>query len=152
MNVAQQLTKIGVSIDYHRIIAVLEQVSGRWHLPLRGARVTSADALHEPAQWLVAHLAEHVDVIGHPAVSMDAHAGGFQRIRDEAIEPESIVIGVKNVLAMIATQDDVVIATRDVESGTSRHPCQPNSRRAARELDGATLQGSLAAGYLPRRR
>ncbi len=77
-------------------------------LLLNAACEAGADALHEPSRRLLRDLNKHVDVIGHPAVPVNACARMRERARHDRIQRLAIGVLEEDVASVISAGRDVV--------------------------------------------
>jgi hypothetical protein len=92
-------------------------------LCLHFASVATRNAQHDSAKWHFPDLHEQVNVIRHPAVRMNPRTESIDRLGDDFIQPITMLVPEENVLSMITTQGHVIETKRNVQPGSSRHPC-----------------------------
>jgi len=91
--------------------------------------------MHQSTEGCFSHLREQMQMIAHPAVSMQSRTKARDDFADDLIEARAIAARVEDVLSVVAPQHDVIDPSRHVQSGAPRHSClqsQPGSRLAYR--------------------
>ena len=108
VNVSDELQQIAVGIHENGVITFLEQVPSRMQAALNAARVSSSDPEHQPPQRNVAYLNQKMHVIGHQTVCVQSGGEAFDDFGSELVEEISVFGLEEYVLAVIASQRDVV--------------------------------------------
>jgi hypothetical protein len=135
VNVSDQLEQVSVDIDEPRSVAALEEVSSRSEPSLVVTSVAAGYAMHQSTERRFGHLREQMQMIAHPAVSMQSRTKAREDLADDLIEARAIAARVEDALPVVAPQHDVIDPSRNVQSGAPRHPClqsQPGGRLAYR--------------------
>jgi hypothetical protein len=122
MNIAHELQQVGVSINQYGPVSPFKQMPGPLHPFVRRPGVLCTEPSHQMGQRPIADLHGHVNVVGHPAIGMDAASITFQSRSEEGHPAVTIRVGKEDSLSVITPQDDMVKATGHVQSRFARHP------------------------------
>jgi hypothetical protein len=76
---------------------------------------------HDAGQRFRSHLYQQVQVIGHPAVTVQLRFVFLESARDDGIQKMPILVAAEDRLLMIATQGDVVETAGEVNTKGSDH-------------------------------
>ena len=78
---------------------------------------TNRNPLHHLSKRLFADLYQSMQVIGHPAKRVETSTVFLKRFSDDGIKHAPIFSARENILAVISSQDNVIAAAGDVQSG-----------------------------------
>jgi hypothetical protein len=70
--------------------------------------ILASDTQHEHAQWRIAYLNQHVSVVSHPTVRVQARTKSGLHFGDDVIESVAISRREEDVLTMIASEGHVI--------------------------------------------
>jgi hypothetical protein len=70
MDVSHEFSEVAVGLAQYRLIAALKDVTHLLVFSVVVLAVAGKDSLHDAADWIVLHLDEQVEVIGHEAVGV----------------------------------------------------------------------------------
>src|SRR5262245_19366152 len=72
---------------------------------------------------MLGDLQQCMQVVCHPAESMDSAARSSEHIGYDVVENQPVGSGSEQRLAMIAAKHDVVVRARNMQAGRPWHPC-----------------------------
>jgi hypothetical protein len=104
MDVAQYLEQVFIRIDEEWVVAFFEEVSSRVQSFLGCARVPSRDAQHLSYRVERPNLQQHVDMIGHPTVSVQPCTHPLDHLGSDLVEKTPVTGRERNIPSMIAAQ------------------------------------------------
>jgi hypothetical protein len=123
MYVSEYRFQITLIFDKRRVVAALEEVSSRLQLRLHCTREFGGYLAHGFSQWLVGNLHEEMQVVGHPAIPVNARSILLDSTLDDAVEQTLVTCRDEKVLPMIAPKRYVIDPTFNVNPVWARHPC-----------------------------
>jgi len=121
VEVPDEFEKVGLRLDHHRLVPVLEEMARALMAPVEGTRVSGEEAAHAPAERPGPSPDEEVGVVREEGPGVDGE-GPRRRERPEArdeIGPVPVVP--EDPAAFQPTEHDVVEHARRIEAGTAWH-------------------------------
>jgi hypothetical protein len=112
---------MAVGLDQQGLVATLEQVP---HPTLRAidvTRVAKRQVLHAARQWCVAGLQGQMHVVGHQTKRVHPVTEPSTPLFEQGVQHLAVLRVEKDLLLRVATQDDVVQTTGQVNAGLSGH-------------------------------
>ena len=127
------------------MVAIFEKMSGRGDPLLHGARRARADALNELTQRAVPDLDQQMQVVGHPAVTVQARVAALKRSGNDLVEATLISWIEEYALTVIPPECCVIKPSGHVQSRRSCHAYR--STQCASSGEDAVPHDWQPAGY-----
>jgi hypothetical protein len=121
--VTKQRNEVAVYINEFCSVAPFEEVSAGIKLPVAITSVPLGDPLDNSSQRKLADLHYRMQMIRHPAEGVDANAEAANYIGNDTVQLRAVGCLAEQGLAVIASQNDVVVPARHVQSRSAWHPC-----------------------------
>jgi hypothetical protein len=122
--VAKQRKEVAVYINEFCSVTPFEEVAAGIKLPVARTSVPLGDPLDDCSQRKLTDLHYRMQMIRHPAEGVDANAEAANYIGNDAVQLRSVGGLAEQGLTVIASQNDVVVPARHVQSRSAWHPCR----------------------------
>jgi hypothetical protein len=133
VDIPNDLYQIAIRRYETSVIPALEEMPRRRNGSLVVTRVPTGDRVDHAPERSFIHACEQVDVIGHPAVGMQADVMSLCGFADDGVELVAIVRRPEDRFAMVTAKGHMVEPTRYVDAGCTWHGAGL-SRKDAPEL------------------
>lgn len=121
MDVANELPQIAICLAENRLIACLKEMPDFLVFTVVILAVAGKHPLHDPANRIVLHLDQKMHVVWHEAVGVEIKGQLQFLLRENASEPEIVVVRSKCLPAVIAASNDVIQASTDLDPWLPGH-------------------------------
>jgi len=110
-----------IGMNHPGEVAPFEQVPGGFDFQLECPGVVRGYLSHHDAQRRLSHLNQEMQMVGHPAVRVNACVVLLQGTRNDCIEQVPITVGQEYRLPMVASQSGVIEGVVQVDASGARH-------------------------------
>lgn len=121
MNVSNQLAEITIRLAENRLVSALKNVPDLFVLAIVILAVARQHSLHDSADRIVLHFDQEVHVVGLQAVGVQIERQLLFLLRDDAGEPDVIVVRTEDLSSIIAAADDVIETSADLDPWFAGH-------------------------------
>lgn len=108
VDVTDQFQQIAVGIDQERLVPPLKQMTGPLVFAIDELGVAKPDILHDAGKGNIAHLNGQMGVCRHETEGMDAIPETLYAFLQQQKKPRTVTRIEEDVLAAIATKNDVI--------------------------------------------